>query len=310
MNCTYFYVGNRDYVVFQNVAYLVILFIGLLVNIVTVVITVKRGKTCCCSTSKLFLSSYAGNICALISLAVNGVYDFEKGVPDIKCQPENERHFLLFLGFTVNMAMLVNSTYNRYKGVSNFKNKIVTVDSNKNLFVRYALPAWIVSAVVATLSVLIRDLVNKFHHFFVCEIISIVPILVCIALNIHLKLFLNKMQRNAKVTSQNESLKKIKVAISMLRITAICHIVYLVIGAFVFYFLNRYSSNRTVFIILDWVSRLLFDLTFTIEAKAFLLKHSWARQEICQFFKRNLKRGSKRFNQSVQSFVTETSISP
>ena len=308
MNVTHFRIGDSDYIIFQNIAYLVMLLVGLLVNIVTIIVTIKTDKSHCCATSKLFLSSYVGNICSMTSLAVNGVYKNDEGVPNMMNQPEIDRHFFLFMGLTVNMTMLVNSTYNRYQGISNFKNKINSSDSNKNLFVRYTLPAWIVSAVVAISAVLFRYFYNKTHHFLVCEIICIIPILACIGLNILLKLFLIKMQKNAVATQQNLSLKNIAVAISMLRIITLCHIIYLIAGGLVFYFLEKYKENGDVFIALDWIIRILFYLTFTLEATIFLIKHSLARRLLLQLFKRPSQRKRSFSKSSVLSVVTETSV--
>ena len=305
MNCTYFYTDNRIYANFQNIALLIMIFVGVFLNLLTITVTLNNQAACRCSTARLFLSSYAGNLCGLASMALNGVYDPKKGVPTINCKSTVDYHFLLYLGFTVNMVILVSSTYNRYQGISNLNKKFNGVESSKNLFFRYALPSWIFSIFISSLFVLLEFYKKiDIHPYFVCAMIGIIPMLTCITLNVLLKFFLLKMMKNAEMTQQSDSLKNISVAISMLRLTAICHAIYLVTGLLVIFFLNKYGNNTTVFLILDWISRMLYDLMFTVEAKAFLIKHAAARKGICRFFKGLYKK--KDSYTSVISKVTET----
>ena len=302
MNCTYIYVGEKHYIIFQNIVFLGIILIGIVLNLTTVVTTIRSTSLCFCSTSRLFLSSYLGNMSGLASLGINGVYTSKSGIPNINCRSRLDQHFFLYLGFTVNMFMLVNSTYNRYRAISNLKN-LSRVESNRNLFLWYVLPAWIISFSIAILIMFIN--LNQ-SPFIVCGAISIIPITICIIINLHLKLFLNKMKRNAELTQQTQSLKNISIAISMLRLTAVWHGIYLLTGFLVTLFLKKYSKNATVFITLDWASRILYDLVFTVEAKAFLIKQSSARKDISKFFyhlyTRKNKLKSSVFSTTVTSF--------
>ncbi|XP_047131887.1 uncharacterized protein LOC124810930 isoform X1 [Hydra vulgaris] len=291
MNCTYFYIDNLRhhilYIKVQNAVMITMVVIGIIFNLFTIAVTLKNREACHCSTARLFLSSYVGNVCGLISMALSGVYDLKKGIPNMSCQHATDYHFLLYIGFTVNMTILVNSTYDRYQGVSNTKKNIVRIESSKKLFFRYALPSWIFSALISLLfTVLMRFKILYFDRNIVCAIIGITPMLACIGLNIHLKFFLIKMMKNAQVTKKNDSLKNISVAISMLRLTTVCHCIYLVAGFVVLYFQRKYANNTIVYLILEWISRMLYDLMFTIEAKAFFIKHPAVRKDICKFFKR------------------------
>ena len=278
---------------------------GILLNLTTIIVTLRSTYICHCSTARLFLSSYVGNIFGLVSLALNGIYTVKEGVPCINCQHQIDLHFLLYLGFTVNMIMLINSTYNRYRGVSNVKNKVSRVESNRKLFIWYGLPSWVTSSGIATLLILFMRQ-SKTHPYIVCGVISIIPMLICIVLNILLKLFLNRMKRNAEKTHKTESVKNISLAISMLGLTTVGHCIYLITGILVFFFIKKYQNNTTVYLVLDWISRMLFDLMFTVEAKAFLIKHTSARKDICHFFKYFFIRKHK-FNSSVISTRTEVS---
>nr|XP_047131882.1 uncharacterized protein LOC124810923 [Hydra vulgaris]XP_047131883.1 uncharacterized protein LOC124810923 [Hydra vulgaris] len=309
MNCSYFYNDEKIYIRVQNSAILIMVIVGILFNLLTIVATLRNSFACHCSTARLFLSCYAGNVCGLISLALNGTYNHNKGIPTISCQHAIDYNFFFYLGFTVNMAILVYSTYNRYKGVLNNNQNVARIESNKKLLFLYALPSWLFSLVISSLFTVLNFFeVVHFNAYFVCGLIGIFPILTCITLNILLKYFLSKMIKNAQITKKTDSLKNITVAISMLQLTTVFHSAYLVAGFIVLFFLKKNAKNQIAYVILDWVSRTLYYLMFTIEAKAFFIKYTSARKDFGRFLKLIYKKNNK-FSSviSKESQITFTS---
>lgn len=295
MNCTVRFLQGLDvYSVAQTAILSLCVIVIATLNIFALFMTVvsNRKASTSCPITRLFISSYIGNILGGVSLLVNEIVYTEHGIPQRGCQENYNNFFFFYFGLAINMVVVVLNTYVRYRKITSLE-RTPALYTHKYIILWYGVPTWLFSLSIAVLYTLLQ-IKHRLRQFNLCLSISGPSLIVAIVWNVLLNKFLQKSKRNARTVGQKSSEAKVTKAQSFIQMTIAAHFVFLVIGTIaVTVSTNIDTHTKTgsvVFVVCTWIIRLMYITMFSVEAQVYFLKHPFKKREITEFFsKKNSK---------------------
>lgn len=282
MNCSsYFLLENKEHSIIQTVFLSCVLLFVVVINGLAIAVTVYINTSC--PISRVFLSSYVGNLLGGVSLIINELIYTKKGVPKVGCQQSFDEFYFFYLGVTINMVTVVGNTYMRYQGLRSLARK--PTHTKKAVFLKCTMPSWILSACIAAVLTVIQHKLNS-HQFYTSLIVSVPALAVSIIWNIQLNRFLKKSRGNAEVTGQKSSRVKINNSQSMVLATIAAHTAFIAIGLLSTVVMKSRAIDALTVLICTWVLRLVYITMFSIEAKLYFYKMPCARRGFANMMKK------------------------
>ena len=278
MNCTQkYFVDNYVYSVVQPIVLSLMLIIILCFNLLACISTYTTKTTCKCEISRILTGSYLGNIMAGFSLFAGDINLNYEGEYMIGCNVARDRHFFFYMGITINLALLTVNTYIRYSFVKSIRVPV----SSLRVLIKFILPAWIVAVLVATVTLIVQLYTGE-NFLFASLVITIPPLFFIICCNFQLTRVLEKKKRESKKTNHTPSERNVKRAKHIVERIAYIQTLYLFGWVIVTALISVYEDNQNVFIGALWVLRLMYFLTFNVEANVFIHKMPIVRKNIRQ----------------------------
>lgn len=289
MNCSVkFLQENKAHSIAQTVILSVFLAGILLLNgmaiVITMVINFYNTKFRC-SVRRMFLSSYIGNILGGTSLLINDIMYTKHGLLQVGCQQSMDGFFFLYLGVAINMIIIVSNTYVRYHGMKSFK-RVTTPHTNKEILLRFTLPAWIVATCVAAALAIASNRYKSLHQAYLCVGLSVPSLLVAIACNIRLNKALTNAQRNTTIAGRTKSARNVHKAQTIIKTTIGAHCVLVILGLTSSVLMKFTGTVEESFIACTWTMRFIYIFMFSIEAEVFFQYTPQARRRILKLCRR------------------------
>lgn len=248
-----------------------------LLNAVAIYITVKLFKKCL--ISRLFGSSYLGNIMAACSLFGGDMGSlFSWGIL-FDCTKAADRHFFLYLGISVNMTVLSMNTYLR---TSNIKSVSRNTTCNRSLWaIKMPLVVWVSSIVWALGGVYLE--ISLQINFTEVTLGVLTPFFIgVIVLNIQLSIFLHKQKKRAASLSEQptSSYANIHSAENVVRRVVWFQVCSYLTWIVVVSLIKNLESEQSFYAISVWMSRGSFLLSFCCECIT-LVTTRWIKCRKC-----------------------------
>lgn len=302
MNCTVRYFSdNASYRYFQITMLLLMLIVIILLNSLALYFTYHTKYTRECPLSRVLSASFVGNIIAGTSLFAGSLGSANKGEANIGCSQTADRHFFFYLGISVNMCILVMNTYVRYRMIKKFQ----VPHSNVTILIRFILPSWFFSALIAFVAVIIQMYTSD--YFQITSLVIMVPMLMFVIIcNFRLTRVLVRGRENSRNINQPNSEEKIDRASSTVKRIAYTQAAYLAIWIVIVIVTLKVKHRRLLYIVILWITRVVFFLSFVLEAKIFLHKFPEVREAICSSFKRMIWFKSSSEDSGTQYTISST----
>ena len=283
-NCTgNFHTADEAWNVIQTILLILFLSYLLVINFVIVVVTIGTAELRGCLFSMQLAASYIGNILGGSSLFGNDLYYTRNGIPPIECQTGEDYYFLLYVGISMNMVVLVLNTTYRYNIISSVTNN--TRRNNRvctrEVLLKTWLPAWFVAISLSVIAVLLQSYILQ-HQFLISIGICIIPLAFCIVWNILISRILKHCRKNSKYAQRPESLQLLNRATFIIHVIIITRLSFLIFGTAVSVAILFLYKLEYVVVCLTWVLRTLYLILFTVEAHVYLYKNKMARNAIKQ----------------------------
>ena len=290
----------------QAAILVLLLFVVITFNITAIFITVKTLQKCL--ISKMFGSSYVGNIMAACSLFGGDLYTLFKWDALYDCTATWDKHFFLYLGLTVNMTVLAVNTYLR---TSNIKSTSRRHSSCSRGFWSLKMPImlWIFSSIVALGSVFLE--MSFENNFTEVSLVLVTPFFITVlVLNVQLSHFLRKQKKHtanlsAQPTSSYANIHSAEnVVCRIVRFQVSAYIVWILVVSFI----KNFESERRIYAMFIWSSRVSFVLSFCCECVVLIVTH-WVKSKKClmKVFNCSTKRKRKRSLETTELKVGQLS---
>ena len=275
LNCTEVeFSSTTTYRTTQIIVLSVFLCIVILNNVLAIYATLKAKSTQKSLFCHLYNVCYLSNIAAALSLYGGGTIfnsDYYRG--DIRmCQEKPiDRYFFLYFGIYSNIIVLLTNTYLRRSSLTKPFNFDKSTDTLLKLFVRYCIPIILASSVFSFISIITQHYVLFMKNLYMetSLLMFAAPLLVIvIATNFHLTFYLNEKKKISEKMNIEQSWKNIEKARKTLSLIVRMQTIYTTSWVALIILLNTVGQrNEFNSIVLVWLLRLVFGLSFVLEAK-------------------------------------------
>ena len=241
-------------------------------------VTIGACKLRGCLFSMQLAVSYIGNILAGSSLFGNDLYYSRNGIPPIECQTGEDYYFLVYVGISMNMVVLVLNTTYRYNIISSVTNNTRRDNTvhTKDVLLKTWMPAWFAAISVAVIAELFQTYV--IHHQFLISIgICIIPLTFSIVWNFFMNRILKHNRKHTKYAQRPKSLQILNRATFIINVIIVTNLVILIAGTTASVAILFFYKKQSVVVGLMWLLRVLYLVLFTVEAHVYLYKNKVAR---------------------------------
>ena len=254
------------------------LFTVITFNMVAIYITVKTLRKCV--ISKLFGSSYLGNIMAACSLFGGDLYTLFKWGALYNCTATLDKHFFLYLGITINMTVLAVNTYLRTSNIRSISRRQLSRGPN---FWSLKMPAmlWGFSIISALGGIFLEMSLES--NFTEVTLGLVTPFFVTVlVLNIQLSLFLHKQKKHAASLSAQPTTSYANIHSAE---NVVCRIVKFQVSSYIVWIvvislIKSFKRERSFYVIFIWLSRVSYLLSFCCECFVMIVTR-WVKCRKC-----------------------------
>ena len=272
LNCTeVVFSSTTSYRTTQTIVLTVFLCIVILNNVLAIYATLKAKSTQKCLFCQLYNVSYLSNIIAALSLYGGGTILVSGSYSDVRhCQViPKDRYFFFYFGVYNNIFVLLANTIFRRKSLTTPYGCILTTDTLRKLLIRYCIPILLTSSVLSFISIITQHYAMGSLYMETSLLTYSAPLLIAvIATNIHLTFYLNEKKKISEKMNSEQSWKNIEKARKMLLIITKLQTIYCMLWVTLIILLNTVGQRNEInSIVLVWLLRLVFGLSFVLEAK-------------------------------------------
>lgn len=288
LNCTEAEISSTTtYRTTQIIVLSVLSFIVILNNSLAIFATMKARSTKNCLFCQLYNISYSSNIIAALSLYGGGAIFVSGSHDDVRhCQAVPlDRYFFFYFGVYNNILVLLTNTIFRRRTLTSPYGCILTTDTLRKFLLRYCIPLLLASSVLSFISKITQQYVHLYMETSL--LIFAGPLLMAtIVTNIHLSLYLNEKKKISEKMNVEQSWKNIEKARKMLLVIIKLQTIYCILWVILIVLLDTFGKQNEIdSIILIWLLRIVFGLSFVLEAKILIRRDRLVKKVIIKTLK-------------------------
>ena len=296
LNCTEVeFTSTTAYRTTQIVVLTVFLGVVVFNNLLAIFATSKANSTKNCIFCQLYNISYFSNIISAISLYGGTIIipgPYRGDIRSCQVQPI-DRYFFFYFGVYNNIIVLLGNTYLRRLSLTKPFGCTLSTDSLRKLVLRFVIPLLLTSTVISIISIMTQKHVLSMKSLYMetSLLLYATPLLVAvIAFNVHLTFYLNERKKVAEKMNIEQSWKNIENARKMVMVIVKLQTVYCALWVILIILLNTVGQrSETSSVVLVWMMRLVFGLSFVLEAKILIRRDKLVQKVIVKTLKTMFK---------------------
>eukprot|EP00111_Clytia_hemisphaerica_P005089 TCONS_00014644-protein len=303
MNCTEIVFTKTDtYRTIQIVVLTFFLSIVMLNNILAIYATQKSISTKYCIFAQLYNISYISNIMAAFSLYGGSLFITDYHGDAFGCrQLPLDRYFFLCFGMSNNVLVLLLNTYLRRKSLMDPLASCDVPRSKWKAVLKFLVPFFLVSLTLSAMNIVFQYEVQMNFYIGVAVGFYVPVMIVVIVLNIHLTYFLNESKKIAENINQQSSrnlMKARKILLMIVKLQSFYTFLWIIL---VILMHTIGVKNEINFVILEWLMRVVYGLSFVLEAKILIRRDKVVQKVLLKAFRKMSK-----FSRDVSSTISRS----
>ena len=308
MNCTEVVFTKTDtYRTIQITVLTFFLCVVIFNNILAIYATHISKSTKDCIFAQLYNISYVSNIIAALSLYGGTLFVSDYHGDAFGCRElPLDRYFFLCFGMSNNVLVLLLNTYLRRKSLMD---PFASCDIPRNkwkAFLKFLVPFFLVSLTLSALNVLFQYQVKGNFYIGLAVGFYIPLMLIVIVLNVHLTYFLNESKKIAENINQ-QSWRNLMKARKMLLMIVKLQTLYIFLWIILVILMHTIGLKEEInFVVLIWLMRVVYGLSFLLEAKILIYRDKLVKKVILKAF-RKVTKFSRNLSSTISRSTTRSS---